>query len=328
MGFHEVGFPVTVGYGTVFAPGYKTSIVSLQSGAEERIQYISTPRHRYEISLRGRHQDDLAAVKRHYVARGGPANGWRLKDWIDYTSNADGHSTPTHLDQATVPTTGDGSNVYFQLVKRYISGSQNVVRTIQKPVSGSVVVSVDNVQQASPSWSYPWSVDTTTGIVTFTTPPPSSEVVRAGYEFEVPVRYDEGADEVLGLSLDSFERGSVTIPVIELFNESTVEDDGCYLGASVVSAASSVSISKLSGQVITFTSTGASSTCTLPPKADVSLGHAIFELHNAGANDLPILDVDDASTVVTLDASGGSKPACILSLGYATGSARKWYALG
>jgi len=329
VGFHEVQFPPDISYGSSVGPGYKTSIVTLQSGAEERIQHLSTPKHRYVLTLKGRaFKAHLAATKTFYIARGGCANGFRIKDWLDFTSNADGATAQTATDQATSPAVGDGSNKLFQLVKRYVSGSQTVVRTIEKPVSGTVKVSVDNVEQTSPGWSFPWSVDTTTGVVTFSTAPTSSKVVRAGFEFDVPVRFAEEVDEFLEISLESFQRGTLSFPLVELFNESTAEDDYPYGGASSVGAQSSVSISKATGRVVTFTSTGASSTCTLPPKADVALGGPHWLLFNAGSNDLPIIDVDDASTVVTLDPTGGTQPTCELWLGYTTAGARKWYALG
>jgi uncharacterized protein (TIGR02217 family) len=62
--------------------------------------------------------------------------------------------------------TGDGAQTQFQLVKHYPSGSVIEVRTISKPVAGTVKVYLDGMEQLSG-----WSVDTTTGLVTSGTAP-------------------------------------------------------------------------------------------------------------------------------------------------------------
>jgi len=50
-----------------------------------------------------------------------------------------------------------------------------------------------------------WSVDPLTGVVTFATPPASGVVVRAGFAFDVPVRFDV---DTLLTSLDAYGIGS------------------------------------------------------------------------------------------------------------------------
>ena len=105
--------------------------------------------------------------------------------------------------------TGDGTTTAFQLVKRYASGSQTWVRTITKPVAGSVAVALNGTPQASG-----WSVDTTTGVITFTTAPGLSVAITAGFEFDVPVRFDT---DVLDVTLDLERLGSITsIPLLEI----------------------------------------------------------------------------------------------------------------
>ena len=59
-----------------------------------------------------------------------------------------------------------------------------------------------------------WTVDTTTGVVTFTIAPGNGVVVRAGFEFDVPVRFDA---DVLDVTLDIERLGSITsIPLLEI----------------------------------------------------------------------------------------------------------------
>jgi uncharacterized protein (TIGR02217 family) len=80
---------------------------------------------------------------------------------------------------------GDGALTQFQLVKQYPSASVIEMRTITKPVAGTLKVYLDGVEQPSG-----WSVDTTTGLVTVGTPPALGVEVTADFEFDVPVRFD------------------------------------------------------------------------------------------------------------------------------------------
>jgi uncharacterized protein (TIGR02217 family) len=57
------------------------------------------------------------------------------------------------------------------------------VRTITEPVAATVKVYLDGIQQLPG-----WSVDTTTGLVTFSTAPALGVEVTAEFEFDVPVR--------------------------------------------------------------------------------------------------------------------------------------------
>jgi uncharacterized protein (TIGR02217 family) len=72
-----------------------------------------------------------------------------------------------------------------------------------------VRIAVDGVEQPSG-----WSVDTTTGIVTFDTAPATGVAVTMGFEFDVPVRFDTDALDVI---LDLERLGSITsIPLVEI----------------------------------------------------------------------------------------------------------------
>ena len=105
--------------------------------------------------------------------------------------------------------TGTGSLQAFQLAKRYTSGPQTWVRTIAKPVTGTVRVALGMVEQMSG-----WTLDTTTGVITFTTAPAGGVIIRAGFEFDVPVRFDS---DTLDVTLDFERLGSITsIPLLEI----------------------------------------------------------------------------------------------------------------
>lgn len=161
---------------------------------------------RYDVSYGIRRADDLAAVVAFFEARGGRLHGFRFKDWSDYKSCTPS-SVPASADQ--VIGTGDGSQTEFQLVKRYASGAQSWTRSITKPVAGTVKIRLNAAEQPSG-----WSVDPATGVLSFSTPPTSGVTIHAGFEFDVPVRFDS---EGLDVTLDLERLGSITsIPLIEV----------------------------------------------------------------------------------------------------------------
>ena len=206
MAFHEVRFPDNISRGARGGPERRTQIVALSSGDEERNASWANSRRRYDVAYGIRRADDLAAVVAFFEARNGRLHGFRFKDWSDYRSGL-----PTAAIAATdqLIGTGTGSQTAFQLTKRYASGTQSWTRTIAKPVAGTVVMALGGVPQGSG-----WSVDLATGIVTFLTAPGSGVAITAGFEFDVPVRFDS---DTLDVTLDVERLGSITsIPLVEI----------------------------------------------------------------------------------------------------------------
>ena len=205
MAFHEVRFPDNISRNARGGPERRTQIVELASGDEERNASWANSRRRYDAAYGIRRADDLAAVVAFFEARNGRLYGFRWKDWADYKSCLPSQ-TPAATDQNIG--TGDGAKTAFQLTKTYSSGSQNWTRTITKPVAGTVAVAVGGTIHSSG-----WSVDTTTGLITFATAPANGATITAGFEFDVPVRFDT---DQLDVTLDIERLGSITsIPLIE-----------------------------------------------------------------------------------------------------------------
>ncbi|TYB84199.1 DUF2460 domain-containing protein [Oceaniovalibus sp. ACAM 378] len=206
MAFHEVRFPDTISRGARGGPERRTQIVELASGDEERNASWANSRRRYDVAYGIRRADDLAAVVAFFEARNGRLHGFRYKDWADYKSCLPSQAI-TAIDQQIG--TGTGSMKIFQLSKRYVSGAQSWTRTIAKPVAGTVRVALGMAEQMSG-----WTMDATTGVITFTTAPGNGVIVRAGFEFDVPVRFDT---DVLDVTLDIERLGSITsIPLLEI----------------------------------------------------------------------------------------------------------------
>ena len=206
MAFHEVRFPDDISRGARGGPERRTQIVTLASGDEERNASWADSRRSYDAAYGIRRADDLAAVVAFFEARNGRLHAFRWKDWGDHKSCLPS-GTPAPTDQPLSPV--EGMSGAFQLVKQYASGAQSWTRTITKPVAGTVRVALDGAEQLSG-----WSVDALTGIVTFASAPGAGVAVTAGFEFDVPVRFDT---DRLDVTHDLERLGSITsIPLVEV----------------------------------------------------------------------------------------------------------------
>lgn len=197
MSFVEVQFPADISYGSTGGPEYSTDVVVTGSGHEKRNVNWSNARARYNVAHGVKSQTQLDQLVAFFRARKGRAVGFRFKDWTDYKGIGESIGS------------GNGSITNFQLTKTYISGAVSEIRIITKPVSETVKIYVNSVLQVSGV-----SVNTATGMVTFTTAPASSTAIAADFEFDVPVRFDT---DKLAASLDSFGSHSwLDIPLAEI----------------------------------------------------------------------------------------------------------------
>jgi uncharacterized protein (TIGR02217 family) len=205
--FHEVQFPLRLALGTSGGPWRRTDIVALSNGRESRNQRWKDARRRYDAGSGVRSVADLYEVVAFFEARAGQLYGFRFADPVDFQSCGP-EGVPTAGDQLLG--VGDGSRTAFQLVKNYGDAGGSTQRLIAKPQAGSVMVSVNGVTLGSGGFS----VDETTGIVTLMAAPGIGAPVRAGFMFDVPVRFDTDRIEV---DLDSFRAGRIpSIPLIEV----------------------------------------------------------------------------------------------------------------
>jgi uncharacterized protein (TIGR02217 family) len=210
MAFHEVRFPTGVSLGSSGGPERRTEIVTLGSGFEERNARWADSRRRYNAGYGIKSVADLHAVIAFFEERRGSLHGFRYKDWSDYKSVAPDAATSA-LDQSIG--VGDGATASFQLLKTYGSSFAPWTRTIKKPVAGKVKIAVAGVVKTQGTH---FTVNTTTGIVTFTMGniPGASAAVTAGFDFDVPVRFD--ADQ-LEVNLKQIEAGDIAnIPIVEI----------------------------------------------------------------------------------------------------------------
>ncbi len=209
-GFHDVRFPTAVSFGATGGPERRNEIVTLTSGHEKRNARFAQSRHRYDAGTGVRSLADLYEIVDFFEARRGSLHAFRFRDPFDMKS-CRGDLTPSAADQLLG--TGDGGRTRFALVKRYGDGAGAYARPIRKPVLPSLLVAVAGVTVASPA---AYSFDGATGEIVFapSAMPAAGQAVTAGFEFDVPVRFDT---ERLEVGISAFKAGKIpSIPLIEV----------------------------------------------------------------------------------------------------------------
>ncbi len=194
--FSEARFPEDISYGSAGGPVYSTDIVSSAAGHEKRNSNWAQARAVYNVAHGVKSKAQLDALIAFFHARKGRAEGFRFKDWGDYQV----------INQPIG--TGNGTQTDFQLVKSYASGDSTTLRTITKPVEGSVSMYLDGVLTQNVT------VDSATGIVSFNSAPASGTTISADCEFDVPVRFET---DQLAARLDDYGLYSWgDIPLVEI----------------------------------------------------------------------------------------------------------------
>jgi len=197
MSFSDICFPESIAYGSSGGPAFSTDIVTTESGHERRNSNWRVARARYNVAHGVKTNIQMEELIAFFRARKGRAYGFRFKDWSDYAATS---------EQLGI---GDGSTTIFKLVKHYASGNDTHMRRITRPKPDNFTLYINEVVQASG-----YSLDSTSGIVTFDTAPAISDIITADFEFDVPVRFDTDS---MDASLDAYGIHSWNnIPLIEI----------------------------------------------------------------------------------------------------------------
>lgn len=323
ISFVEIRFPTNISYGSKGGPGFSTSIIVTDGGAEERVARWAGAKHQYDGRFEIRSPEDLAAVKSFYLAVGGALQGFRYKDWNDFNSTVYGHRVPADAADNTTAIdvqigSADGTKTNFQLIKRYSSGAGSYIRNITKPVDGSVKVALNSVVQSSG-----WSVDVTTGIVAFVSAPGSGVAVQAGFEFDVPVRFGAEADKVLMSSQDDYGYGSLDpIPLVELNSGLAVDADAYCGGAVEICLAANWQLSASYARGYSFEPQSSGLVVFLPDTAGLPTGGPLFWILNSGPDSI-VVKTFSGGAFVTLTSGQG----CDVLLTVDGSGNRVWYAV-
>lgn len=202
--FDDVPYPLALGRDASVSPEFSTTVAMTASGFERRNALWSDARLRFDVGPGVRSETEMGTLIAFFRARRGPARGFRLRDPTDFSSRAM-TGMPTMVDQMLGR--GDGLRTAFPLVKRYGVGEDAQVRRITRPDAVSVLVSVNGAAATG------WSMEPG-GVIQFVAPPAPDAVVRAGFLFDVPVRFAEDRLDISGAAFAAGEAPSV--PIVEV----------------------------------------------------------------------------------------------------------------
>jgi len=192
--FHDVRFPLHLGFGSRGGPMRAVDVLQMANGREIRNARGRHSRRQYNVVAGLRSREQAIELLNFYESRLGVLHGFRFRDPLDY-------------DAAETIGIGDGRRTEFPLFKTYGSDPYAYIRRITKPVFGTVRVFVDGVDVAA-------STDHDTGLIQFQTAPFVGATLTASFEFDVPVRF---ASETLDIVLDDFGSSQIQdIPLIEI----------------------------------------------------------------------------------------------------------------
>lgn len=202
--FDDVIYPLALGRDAAVSPEFSTSVSVTASGHERRSTLWSDARMRYDVGPGIRSEEELGTLIAFFRARRGAARGFRLADPYDFSSNGM-TGTPTMLDQTIG--TGDGLAATFRLVKNYGGIADPQIRPITRPRESTVRISINGVEAEG------WTLGQG-GRIHLDHAPPEGAAVRAGFLFDVPVRFAEDRLDVNGANFAAGEAPSV--PLIEI----------------------------------------------------------------------------------------------------------------
>jgi uncharacterized protein (TIGR02217 family) len=201
--FDDVLYPLALGRDAGVSAEFSTSVAVTASGHERRASQWSDARLHFDVGPGIRSEAELGTLIAFFRARRGAARGFRLRDPFDFSSHGM-TGVPAAGDQLLG--IGDGVTARFRLCKRY-DGPEPQVRAITRPRADSVIIAVGGV--AADGW-----VLEAGGWIVFASAPPDGAEVRAGFVFDVPVRFENDRLEVIGAAFAAGEAPSV--PLVEI----------------------------------------------------------------------------------------------------------------
>ena len=197
MSFLEIRFPESIAFNSSSILEFNTTIVKSKNGYEQRNINWNTHKMKFNIINGIKTKAELDEVITFFRNVRGAGYGFRFKDWTDY-----------QVDNQYLGL-GDGVTKEFQLIKSY-RVSDNIVyyRKITKPVISTVRVFINDIE------SKDFNIDLTTGLITLNTVPEIDSIIKANFEFDVPVRFE---NDIMEITMNSINSGNIKdITLIEI----------------------------------------------------------------------------------------------------------------
>jgi uncharacterized protein (TIGR02217 family) len=210
--FFEVEFPRKLSYGMTGGNTFSTTVNKGFSGYEQRNKNWKSSLSKWTVSVHSQQGaeangnvsfiTDFDLLRDFNLVVTGQGDAFRLFEPTDYSLSL---ASGTGILAAP-----DGTNKIFQITKTYKIGGRAYIRNIKKPITPSVTdylgnalsntltVYVNGVPQTLGS---AYTVDYTTGLITFTTAPTLGQIVACDCQFHYPVRFN--SDEFKAVIEDS-----------------------------------------------------------------------------------------------------------------------------
>ena len=193
--FKDIIFPEAISYGSVGGPAFFTDVNSSYNGYEQRNINWAEPKTQYSVGCNI--ASDLDVLLSFFRITKGKARGFLFKDWADYSAHSQ-----------ILQKCPKNSRIYH-FIKSYHSDAESSERRIFKPHNIEVNVTVDGHLQNNP-----FVAREDIGVLEFEAPLPDGAVVKASFQFYVPVRFDS---DMLNISVDGYKNHSCNnIKMVEL----------------------------------------------------------------------------------------------------------------
>ncbi len=193
MAFINTRLSARAAYGFTGGPEWKTLVVPMMSGRNNRRAEWSMPHHRYTADYTVLDPIAQNEILDAFIVCRGQLHNFRYKDWNDYLAT----------DQAMA--VGDGTSTPRFLTKTYTFGGQSYVRTITLPVVSTLVITANGAPIAV-------TFDADTGKVTPDAPWPNGQVIKASFEFDVRVRF---GDDFVPFTRNSPRTATAEVSIVE-----------------------------------------------------------------------------------------------------------------
>ena len=304
MTHHEVLFPRLEEWGHEGGPGFQTGVGEADSGHVTAVSRRSKAKRKFFARFDAKDEVESSMVLDFYYCRNGRGCSFNYEDPRDHTTNPSPQKIQEGIEiidfDDQVLGVGDGVTTQFQLIKRYQdSGGFSYVRALTKIKEDTTRIGVAGVEKTAGT---DFTVNLTTGMVTFATAPANLAQVTGGCWFYVPVRFGEEVDELVRARIDAPDVVGLTTLTLneELSPTSALED--LYLGGSNPTPLSGVIALDYRYTHVRFSPSVATTKVLLPNLASAPTGGPLFVLSNPHASGIPLRLHDDSALVYTLPA--------------------------
>lgn len=185
--FNSIEFNRKYSPGLTGGPTFSTVKVVSQTGQEQRIRQWTKGRWKYDVSQLLRKREQAEELMAFFLAMGGSQCGFLFFDWTDHDSKVAGVET----QHPTLPLTA----TTFQIQKVYNASGVLYNRAIKKPIADTFgdtaatqLNSTVHVFHSGGEVTSGWTVDCSTGIVTFGSAP--GYTPSAQFQYHVPCRFE------------------------------------------------------------------------------------------------------------------------------------------